>query len=71
MLTGAPAFAGDSVAEILAAVLKSEPDWSRLSPDTPSSIRRLLRRCLQKDRSARLQSAGDARIEIDEARSEA
>jgi eukaryotic-like serine/threonine-protein kinase len=70
MLAGTPAFAGDSVAEILAAVMKSEPDWSRLPPDTPSSIRRLLRRCLQKDRTARLQSAGDARIEINEARSE-
>ena len=39
-----------------------------LPADTPSGIRRLLRRCLQKDRRRRLQAAGDAVIEIDDAR---
>jgi serine/threonine protein kinase len=64
MLTARQAFHGDTLAETLAAVLKAEPDWSRLPKDTPPSVRRLLRRCLQKDRSWRLQTAGDARIEI-------
>jgi serine/threonine protein kinase len=67
MLSGQPAFPGDSAAAILAAVIRAEPDWQKLPANTPAGIRRLLRRCLQKDRNRRLQTAGDARIEIDEA----
>jgi serine/threonine protein kinase len=66
MLTGHAAFAGETVGEILSGVLTQEPDWTRLPPGAPESIRRLLRRCLQKDRKERLQHVGDARIEIDE-----
>jgi hypothetical protein len=47
-LTGRPAFAGGSVAEILAAVLHATPARDRLPADTPPGIRRLLRRCLDK-----------------------
>src|SRR6202049_2849752 len=53
--------------EILAAVLKTEPDWQALPPATPTKIRDLLRRCLQKDKTLRLRDAGDAGIEIYEA----
>ena len=67
MLTARRAFDAESVGEILASVLKQEPDWSRLPPDLPESIRRLLRRCLRKDRPHRWQSIADARIEIEEA----
>jgi serine/threonine protein kinase/Tol biopolymer transport system component len=70
MLTGTRAFPGDDLAEVLAAVIKSEPEWTRLPAATPAAIRRLLRRCLQKDAKRRLQTAGDARLEIDEALSE-
>jgi Tol biopolymer transport system component len=70
MLTGRTAFPGETVSDTLAAILEREPDWSLLPADTPGPIRRLLRRCLEKDRKRRLQSAGDARIEIDEAQSE-
>jgi serine/threonine protein kinase len=52
MLTGKQMFGGDSVSDILASVLKSEPDWNALPPDTPASIRTLLRRCLNRDPSA-------------------
>src|SRR5262249_2859801 len=52
---------------ILAEVFKAEPDWRQLPPNTPEAVRRLLRRCLQKDRTRRLKSADDARIEIEEA----
>jgi Tol biopolymer transport system component len=55
------------VSDTLASVLKVEPDWSRLPTDTPAAIRRLLRRCLTKDRRQRLQAIGDARLDIDEA----
>jgi serine/threonine-protein kinase len=55
------------VAHVLAAVLKSDPDWTRLPAETPAPIGRLLRRCLEKDRKRRLDSAADARLDIDDA----
>ena len=67
MLTGRPAFGGETTSHVLAAVLKDEPDWSRLPVSTPQAIRRLLRRCLDKDRRRRLESAADARLDIDDA----
>jgi serine/threonine protein kinase len=64
MITGRAAFEGVNVGEILAAVLKTDPDWHQLPPQTPESVHRLLRRCLTKERRDRLQHAGDARIEL-------
>jgi len=68
MLTGSRAFPGADLAETLAAVIRSEPDWAALPPDTPASIHRLLHRCLTKDRKARLADTSSLRIEIDDAR---
>src|SRR5262249_48309528 len=67
MLTGKAAFCGEDVTEILASVVKSEPNWSLLPAATPAPIRTLLRRCLQKDTKRRLDSAAVVRLEIDEA----
>jgi len=67
MLTGRAPFAGDTISDTLAAVLEHEPDGTMLPADTPVQIRRLLRRCLEKDRKRRLDSASDARLEIDDA----
>ena len=67
MLSGTRAFEGSEVSDTLAFVLTREPDWNALPPDTPVSVRRLLRRCLQKDRKQRLADIADARIELDEA----
>jgi eukaryotic-like serine/threonine-protein kinase len=67
MLTGKPAFDGGDVTEILAAVVKSQPDWNELRAGTPASILRLLHRCLEKDPKERLDSAATARLEIKEA----
>ena len=66
MLTGRPAFTGETVPHVIAAVLKSEPDWSALPAPTPAPLRKLLRRCLEKDRKRRLDSAADARLEIED-----
>src|SRR5262249_51820012 len=66
-LTNRHPFAEETVQETLAAVLKTEPDWATLPPDTEPSIRRLLRRCLDRDRRRRLRDIGDAIIDIDEA----
>ncbi len=66
MLTGGAAFGGDTVTDIIAAVVTREPDWTLLPSTTPASIRRLLARCLEKDPKRRLRDIGDARFEIDE-----
>ena len=67
MLTGAALFRGDTVTDVIASVVTREPDWQQLPADTPAPIRRLLRRCLQKDPKSRLRDASDARLEIEEA----
>jgi serine/threonine protein kinase/Tol biopolymer transport system component len=66
MLTGGRTFEGDEISDTMAAVLRADPAWSRLPVDTPSSIRRLLRRSLEKDPKRRLAHIRDARLEIDE-----
>jgi eukaryotic-like serine/threonine-protein kinase len=70
MLTGSRAFEGDHVTDTLAAVVRADPDWSRLPPGMPSGIRRLLGRCLEKDRTRRLRDIGDAALDIDEGQTE-
>ena len=67
MLTGTRVFLGEDVPDTLAAVLRGEPDWAALPASTPAPIRKLLRRCLEKDRKRRLADAADARLEIEEA----
>jgi Tol biopolymer transport system component len=67
LLCGHAAFEGEDITEILAAVVKTEPDWTRLPEATPPAIGTLLLRCLRKDRRQRLPDAGAARIEIEEA----
>jgi serine/threonine protein kinase/Tol biopolymer transport system component len=70
-LTCAKAFPGETITDTLAAILKSEPDWTALPTGTPASLRRLLRRCLAKDPRQRLSSLGDARLEIEDAEEDA
>ena len=66
LLTGQRAFSGDNVTQTIAAVLRSEPDWQKLPPETPPTMRTQLRRCLQKDVNRRFHSAADLAIEIEE-----
>ena len=67
MLTGARAFEGDDVSDTMAAILRGEPDWSRLPADTPRALVKLVKRCLHKDRRGRLHDVGDARLELEDA----
>jgi len=67
MLTGKGAFARETVADKLAAIIERNPDYDTLPPDVPPSIRQLVRRCLEKDQRERLRDIGDARIEIKQA----
>ena len=66
MLTGRRAFEGDTVTDTLVRVLEREPDWAGLPPAIPEHVRRLLRRCLQKDPGRRARDIGDVRLELDE-----
>jgi len=65
MLAGRAAFAGETVSDIIAAILGREPDWSALPATTPVGVRRLLHRCLAKDPKRRLRDIADARLEIE------
>src|SRR5262245_52459496 len=60
MLTGTRAFDGDDATEVLAAVIRGEPDWSALPADVPGHIRLLLRRCLEKDHAKRVSDISTA-----------
>ncbi|HXE81500.1 MAG TPA: protein kinase [Vicinamibacterales bacterium] len=66
MLTGRAAFSGETVTDVIAAVMRAEPNLAALPPDTPPAVRRLLRRCLQKDPRVRLPDVGAARVELSE-----
>jgi Tol biopolymer transport system component len=66
MLAGVKVFDGPTVTDVLAAVVTGEPDWEKLPAGTPASVRRLLRRCLEKDVKKRLRDAGDASLLLDD-----
>ena len=67
MLTGRAPFDGETISDTIAAIVDREPDWSALPHTTPTPVRRLLRRCLEKDRKRRLAHIADAKLEIDDA----
>ena len=69
MLVGKQPFEGETTSDLLAAVIRGEPEWTALPETTPAAIRRLIRRCLVKDPKQRLRDIGDARIAIEEAMS--
>ncbi|MBP1611037.1 MAG: serine/threonine protein kinase [Acidobacteria bacterium] len=64
MLTGRAAFSGRDVTDILAAVIRSEPDWKRLPANLHWRLRELLERCLEKEAKDRYSGINDARVEI-------
>jgi len=66
ILTGRKAFDGETVTDVLAAVVTRDPDWALIPPATPTRIRELLRRCLEKDPQRRLRDAGEIRIAIED-----
>ena len=66
MLTGEQLFRGETLTDVLAAVVRSEPDWSRV----PLRTRRLLRSCLEREPRRRLQAINDAWLVMDETPSE-
>ena len=70
MLTGKRPFEGSDISDMLASVLKLDPNWAALQADTPPALRRVMRRTLQKDPAQRLHDIADARLELEDAFSE-
>ena len=64
MLTGRQVFTGELMSDVMASVLKSEPNYQGLPPTTPPRLRVLLERCLEKDPRQRWHDVGDVRIEL-------
>jgi tRNA A-37 threonylcarbamoyl transferase component Bud32 len=64
MLTGRALFAGDTLADVIAAVVTKQPDLDALPAATPSAVRQLVGRCLRRDLRARLPGIGAARLEL-------
>ena len=69
MLTGKRLFDGETVSDVLAAVLTREPRWNELPAATPASVRRLLRHCLERNPRNRFHDMADARVVLDEGQS--
>ena len=67
MLSGTRLFSSETVSDTLAAVLKTDPDWTRLPGGTPPSVKRLLERCLDRDPRTRLRDVGEARVALERA----
>jgi serine/threonine-protein kinase len=67
MLTGGPAFPGDDITDTLAAIVRGEPDWTRLPAEVPATVRVLLMRCLVKDRAERLSDMSVVRFLMSDA----
>jgi serine/threonine-protein kinase len=67
MLAGRRAFDGADATEMIAAVVRGEPDWAVLPAATPARVRALLQRCLTRDLAYRLRDIGDARYELEHA----
>jgi Tol biopolymer transport system component len=65
LLTGRRLFAGETVSDTLAAVLRDGIDLAALPPGVPAELKRLLRRCLERNPKARLRDIGEARIALD------
>jgi Tol biopolymer transport system component len=67
LLTGRRAFGGEEISDTLAFVITKEPEWSALPAEVPAAIRKVLRRCLEKDRNRRFADIADVRLDIEDA----
>jgi serine/threonine-protein kinase len=65
-LSGRPAFAGETVSDLVARILEREPDWSALPPATPARLREIVRRCMRKPADERPRDIRDVRLELAE-----
>ena len=71
MLAGRRTFDGDDVSDVLATVLKGEPDWGAIPRDVPAHVTEIVRKCLAKDRKARIPDISVVRFLLNDAPSAA
>jgi len=64
MLTGHRLFHGETPSHTMAEVLRGTIDFSKLPQTTPSTIRELVKRCLDRDLRTRLRDIGEARVQL-------
>src|SRR5512136_2747231 len=64
MLTGRAAFSGRDVTDILAAVIRAEPEWKKLPANLHWRLREVLERCLKKDAKDRYRDIYDVKVDI-------
>jgi serine/threonine-protein kinase len=67
MVVGRRAFAAPTTADTIAAVMERPVNWTAIPPDAPPVVTRVLRRCLQRDLKQRLRDIADARLELEDA----
>jgi Tol biopolymer transport system component len=67
MLAGKAPFEGETVSDVMAAILRSEPEWGELPHDLPWRVRELIERCLERDPRRRLRDIGEAWLAIERA----
>lgn len=65
MLIGASPFHGETATDSIGAVLHKDLDLALLPSETPSQVRRILERCLVRDKNLRYRDIGDVRIELE------
>ena len=64
MLTGARAFDGNDITDVLASVIKSDPEWAALPASVPPAVRTVIQHCLKKDAGQRFHDIGDVRLAL-------
>jgi Tol biopolymer transport system component/predicted Ser/Thr protein kinase len=69
-LTGASPFVGETVSDSIGAILHKQLDFDRLPPQTPRALRRVLERCVVRDKQHRYRDIGDVRLDLLRARDE-
>jgi eukaryotic-like serine/threonine-protein kinase len=67
MLAGTKPFDGETLTDIVATIVKNEPDWRALPLGTPTQVRSVIARCLRKDPAQRLRDIADGRLQLEEA----
>lgn len=67
MLTGEGPFRGETATDSIGAILHKDVDLDRLPAQTPAMVRHVMRRCLERDKTMRMQAIGDVRVELEEA----
>jgi serine/threonine protein kinase/Tol biopolymer transport system component len=66
MITGRLTFAGDTISDTIVAILERSPDWNALPAETPTQVRQVLQRCLEKDPKRRWRDIADVRIALED-----